>query len=205
MSTPIPSYGSGEYGADPIERLPLGYYMGLLSSEYRNSPKWNAFLLFMLQKLEDASQCLVQLEAAFDPDNALGVNLDALGTIVGASRVLPFQPTGGLSPILGDADYLTYLKATIAQNEWDGTIDGLQSIWQILFAGGNIVIADHLNMSATIFLTGVFTPIMQQMIVNGLIVPRPQGVQYNYAFNLPAFGCDYNNAYIAGCDIGKCI
>jgi hypothetical protein len=206
MSTPlIPPYGSGEYGSDPIENLPLGYYLGLLSSQYRNSPKWNAFLALMLQKLEDASICLVQMEEAFDLDNALGVQLDAIGTIVGASRTLPFQPTGGLSPVLGDDDYRVYLKSKAAQNQWDGTIDGLQVVWEALFAGGLIVIFDHENMSATIFLTGSFSPIMQQMIVNGLIVPRPQAVQYNYAFNLPAFGFDLNNTYIAGFDVGKMI
>jgi hypothetical protein len=203
IGNPLQKYGSGAYGAAPIENLPLGYYLGLLTSEYRNSPKLNAFLALLLQKFQDASQCLVQMEAAFDIDNAIGVQLDAIGTIVGASRTLPFQPTGGLSPVLGDADYRTYLKSKAAQNQWNGTIDGLQNIWQTLFPGGQIIVADHQNMSATIFLTGTFSPILQQMILNGLVVPRPQAVQYNYVFNLPAFGFDLNNAFIAGFDVGK--
>jgi hypothetical protein len=199
----IPPYGSGLWGAEPIENLPLGYYLGLLTSQYRNSPKWNAFLTLLLRKLDDVSQCLVQMEQSFDLDNALGPQLDAIGSIVGASRTVPFQPTGGLNPVLGDADYLVYLKARASQNQWDGTIDGLQAVWQTLFSGGTIIIADHLNMTATIFLTGSFSPIMEQMIVNGLIVPRPQGVRYDYVFNLPAFGFDLNNSFIAGFDVGK--
>lgn len=203
IGNPLQSYGSGLYGAAPIENLPLGYYLGLLTSEYRNSPKLNDFLTLLLKKLDDASFCLTQMEAAFDVDNAIGVQLDAIGTLVGASRTLPFQPTGGLSPILDDATYRIYLKAKAAQNQWDGTIDGLQSVWQTLFPSGTIAIGDNQNMTATIFLTGSFTPILQQMIVNGLIVPRPQGVLYNYVFNLPAFGFDLNDTWIAGFDVGK--
>lgn len=203
FGNPLSQYGSGKYGASPIENLPLGYYLGLLTSQYRNSPKLNAFLSLLLRKFDDASQCLVSMEVAFDVDSALGPQLDAIGTIVGASRVLPFQPTGGLNPILDDLTYRIYLKAKAAQNQWDGTIDGLQTIWETLFPGGQIIIADHQNMSATIFLTGSFTSILEQMIINGLIVPRPQAVLYNYVFNLPAFGFDLNNSFIAGFDIGK--
>jgi hypothetical protein len=35
-------------------------------------------------------------------------------------------------------------------------------------------------------------------------VPRPEGVEYNFALGaLPAFGFDLNDAFIAGFDIGK--
>jgi hypothetical protein len=199
----LQGYGSGEFGNAPIEALPINYYLNLLSSEYWNSPKLNAFLKVMLQKFDDISFCQIQMDQIFDVDNANGVQLDAVGSIVGASRVLPFQPTGGYSPTLDDTTYRLLIKARIAQNQWDGTIDGLQSIWATLFPTGTIVIGDNQNMTATIFLTGTFSPLQLQMITNGLIVPRPQAVLYNYVFNLPAFGFDLNNAWVAGFDIGK--
>jgi len=202
IGAPLQTYGSGLYGSSPIEMLQLQYYMNLLTSEYRNSPKLNAFLYLILKKFDDVSQCLTAMESAFDVDNAVGPQLDAIGTIVGASRTLPFQPTGGLSPILGDSDYRIYLKAKAAQNQWDGTIDGLQSTWQTLFPTGQIAIGDNQNMTATIFLTGTFSAIMLQMIVNGLIVPRPQGVRYAYVFDLPAFGFDLEDTWVSGWDVG---
>lgn len=199
----LSQYGSGAYGSAAIEYLQLGYYLNLFSSEYRNSPKLNALAYALLKKYDDISLCQVQMDMAFDVDIAVGVQLDAVGLIVGVTRNLPFQPTGGLSPTLNDADFRIYVKAKAAQNTWDGTIDSLQTIWQMLFPGGIITIGDNQNMTATIFLTGTFTPIMEQIIENGLIVPRPEGVLYQYIFSqLPAFGFDLDDTWVAGFDTG---
>jgi hypothetical protein len=199
-------YGSGLFGNEPIENQPIGYYLALLTSEYQapTSPKTRAFLQAMLQKFDDASQCLVTMDLAWDLDTAVGVQLDTLGQIAGVSRVLPFQPSGGLSPILGDSDYRLLIKAQIAQNQWDGTIDSLQTIWQSLFPGGSITIFDHQDMTANILVSGAFSSIVLDMINNGLIVPRPEGVLYNYGTsNLPIFGFNGDGVYIAGFDQGK--
>jgi len=206
MSTsgnPLQTYGSGQYGAAPVEMLGLDYYLGLLTSEYKNSPKLNAFLQMLLQKFDDISQCLVALDLAWDVDSAVGAQLNMIGAIVGVSRTVPFQPSNGVSPILDDPTYRIYIKAKVAQNEWNGSIDSLQSVWQNLFPLGRIFIEDEQDMTATIFLIGSFTSIVKDLITNGLIVPRPQGVLYNYVFsNLPAFGFDLNNTLIAGFDKG---
>jgi hypothetical protein len=203
VGVPLQTYGSGKYGAAPVEMLGLDYYLGLLTSEYRNSQKLNAFLRVLLQKFDDISQCLVAMDDAFDVDNAVGPQLDLIGAIVGATRAVPFQPSNSVSPVLDDGIYKIYLKAKIAQNQWDGTIDSLQTVWQDLFPFGRIAIQDEQNMTATIFLTGAFTSIEQDLIINGFIVPRPQGVLYNYVFSkLPAFGFDLNNSLIAGFDTG---
>jgi hypothetical protein len=200
---PLSQYGSGAWGANPIESLPIAYYLQLLSSEYRLSPKLNAFLSALLQKFQDISTCQTVLDMAYDVDNAVGAQLDALGLIVGISRTVPFQPTGGLSPILDDSDFRIYIKAKAAKNTWNGTIDGLQSTWQLLFPTGQIAIGDNQNMTATIFLSGTFTPMVQQLILNGLIVPRPEGVLYDYIFDdFPIFGFDYDNVWVQGFDEG---
>lgn len=205
---PLVSYGSGAYGAAPIEYLELGYYVGLLTSQYRppNSPKLNAFLKALLQKYHDISLCLTALEQQLDVDNAVGPQLDNLGSIVGASRTVGFQPSGGVSPVLDDATYRIYIKAKAAQDTWNGTIDGLQIVWQLIFPGGTIVIADNQNMTATVFIVGTFSSIEQDLISKGYIVPRPQAVLYNYIFSslpIPAFGFDgLNPTYVAGFDVG---
>ena len=197
----ISGYGLGGYGNQPIELLPVGYYLARLTHLYSspNAPKLNALLYVLLKKFDDVSQCMVQLDTAIDLDSAVGAQLDQLGTTVGASRTVGFQPSGGLSPVLTDEAYRILIKAKIAQNQWDGTIDSLYGIWQTLFPGGTIVIEDNQNMTANIVLTGTFTSILQDLISNGYIVPRPEGVLYTYQFTtLPAFGFGSSPGFIAG-------
>jgi hypothetical protein len=196
-------YGLGGYGNEPIETLPIGYYQALRTAQYVNSPKFNALLYVLLKKFDDVSQCLVKFDTAFDLDSAVGAQLDALGVIAGVGRVVNFQPSNSVSPVLDDTTYRIYVKAKIAQNQWDGTITSLYTIWKYLFPSGNIVIADQQNMTAVIFISVGFTSIIQDLIVNGFIVPRPEGVEYTYVFaEMPVFGADLDNAYIAGADLG---
>jgi len=210
-------YGSGGYGNEPIETLPIGYYLGLRTSEYAASPKFNALLYCWLKKFDDVSQCLVKLDTALDLDSAAGVQLDLLGAIAGAARTLPFQPSFGVSPVLSDASYRIYIKAKIAQNQWPGTIDALYAIWASLFPTTGIVIADNQNMTATLFISGLPSSIIIDMVAgyavngattgtvtNSLIVPRPEGVEYTFQIaDLPAFGFGPVTPYIAAWGLGK--
>jgi len=184
--------------------LPASYYLALPTSEYQQSANFLAWLGAPIQLLSDASACLDSFPAALDLDTAAGTQLDLLGQLVGQSRTLGFQPSNGVSPVLDDTTYRLLLNARIAQNQWNGTIDGLQGVWQTLFPGGRIVIVDAQNMSATIVLSGVFSSILQDLITNGYIVPRPEGVLYNYSFSAqPIFGFDQASSFIAGFDQGK--
>lgn len=119
----------------------------------------------------------------------------------GLAVSITVNPTATVAA-LSDNDYRSLLLATVARNNWDGQQDSLYSLWSTLFPGMTIAIADNLNMTATVFVSGNISAVMQQLILAGLIVPRPQGVQYNYVFNLPAFGCDLNNAFVSGVDTG---
>jgi hypothetical protein len=191
--------------SSPIQALPVGYYTGLMTSEYRTAQNFNAWLLAVLNIATDASNLLQSITGYFDLEYAVGAQLDVLGVIVGASRTVPFQPSDGVSPILDDTTYRLLLQATIANNQWDGTIGSLYPIWRTLFPDGQITIIDNQDMSATIVMTGSFTSIIQDLISNGLIVPRPQAVLYNYEFgDLPFFGFSTTNtAFIAGFDVGN--
>lgn len=296
----VRGYGSGGYGNPPIETLPIGYYLNLLTSQYRNSKKLNALLYMLLKKFDDVSQCMVTMDTAFDLDYAVGPQLDALGQVVGVGRTVGFQPTSvtpisvsisaiqattysprtpgqwtavvvtlpgaapviqagtlltfngltnytqlngvtlewqplvyppvstnqillswpngdttfypqapdtgtltsptlNISPILDDDTYRILIKARIGWNQWDGTIDSLYSLWQNLFPGGSIVILDNQNMTAAITLTGTFTSIVKDLITNGYIIPRPEGVEYTFEFGvLPYFGFGSSPGFIAG-------
>lgn len=196
-------FGQGPFGGEPVENLPISYYLGLITSEYQGSPKFLQWLGVLLQPLDDASQCLESMSLAFDLDQAVGVQLDTLGVIIGQSRTMTFQPSDGVSPLLDDTTYRLLLRARIARNQWDGTIDSLQSTWRKLFPGGSISIEDAQNMSATIVLSGAFTSIARDLINNDLICPRPAGVLYNYVFaSLPVFGFGPATAVIGGFGVG---
>lgn len=197
-------FGQGPFGGEPVEALSTSYYTGLITSEYQGSTKFQRWLAGLLQPLDDASQCLESMTLAFDLDQAVGVQLDTLGQIIGQGRTMTFQPSDGVSPILDDTTYRLLLRARIARNQWNGSIDSLQAIWQTLFPGGRISIQDGQNMSVTVIISGAFTSIAQDLIRNDLIVPRPQAVLFAYTFAaLPIFGFDENNGTIAGFDTGK--
>lgn len=197
-------FGEGPFGGEPVENLPISYYLGLITSEYQGSPKFLQWLSVLLKPLDDASQVLEALSQAYDLDQAVGVQLDALGVIVGQGRVMTFQPSDGVSPVLDDTTYRLLLRARIARNLWDGSIDGLQATWKTLFPGGSISIEDGQNMTAVIVLSGAFTSIAKDLIVNDLIAARPEGVLYNYTFgSLPVFGFGPATTVIGGFGVGK--
>ena len=199
-------FGVGPFGSAPIEMQPLGYYLNLLTSEYNQaqSPLFRNWLSGVIQVFEDINDLFAQFITALDIDYAIGPQLDMLGQIIGAARQLSFQPSNGVSPILGDSDYRSLLKATIARNHWNGTQLGLWSVLQIIAPQIKVVLHDNQNMTATVFISGNLTSIMVDMITNGLIVPRPETVQYTYSFaTLPAFGFDQNTAIISGFDTGN--
>lgn len=204
-------YGSGGYGqADggPIYNLPLSYYVDLLTSQYKLAPKLNAWVAALLGPMVDATDCLSSFNESFDLDTAVGAQLDILGELITGNpnaRTVPFQPSGGVSPVLTDDTFRLLLRATEAINHWDGLVSSLQPIWQSLFSGGRITIIDNQNMSATVLLSGGFSSIVQDMITHGMIVPHPEAVEYTYTFStLPMFGFSTEDtAFIAGWNTGK--
>lgn len=199
-------YGSGRYGiADngPIYKLPIQYYLNLFTSQYKTSPRLLAWAARAWQPIDDLTNCLTFITSNYDLSNAVGNQLDVCGQLIGQSRVVGFQPSDSVSPILDDTTYRLLLLARIAQNSWPGTIGSLYAIWQTLFPGGRLVINDNQNMTATIIISGTFSSIIIDLIQNGYIIPRPEGVEYTYVTStLPIFGADLDNAFVAGADLG---
>lgn len=137
---------------------PAGY-LDLVTSEHRSKPNFIASLKAVVQPFADQLDVLASVAPAFDIDAAVGVQLDAVGLWVGRSRNLrlaitgvyfaldtdgvgfdqgawkgPFDPSTGLVA-LPDDSYRVLLKATVAANQWDGTIPSAYAIWDSLFGG----------------------------------------------------------------------
>lgn len=210
----VGGYGVGGYGAGqgtnqpgPIYKMPLSYYTGLFTSEWQQSYKLLAWAANAWQILDDATSFLQQTSVQdWSLTYAIGTQLDVLGAIIGQPRTVNFQPSDGVSPVLDDNTYRLLLRATIFKYKWDGKIGSLYLIWKALFPQGSIVINDNQNMSATVLINGPFNSIIQDLIMNGYIVPRPEGVLYNYVIGeFPMFGTDLNTGFIAGVDLGHII
>lgn len=184
---------------------PLSYYLKLFTSQYQNSANLLAWQTALMTPLNDLANCLEGMNCAFDLDTAVGTQLDALGKLVGVSRTLPFQPSAGVSPVLDDATYRLLIRATMLENTWNGTMESLYAGWKQLFPNGTLIIQDNQNMTANILVSGTFTSIEIDLIEHGMIVPRPEGVLYNYIppGAGPYFGFDLNTSTIAGFDTGK--
>ncbi len=181
----------------------FAYYRGLVTSEYQTAAKMLAWLTASITPFQDGLICLMTFAPAFDINQAVGPQLDVLGNIIGQRRTVDFQPSNGVSPILDDDGYRFLLKARIMQNHWDGRIGTLLAMWRRIFPGGTLLVTDHQDMTVTLVISGAFTSIMQDLISHGYIVPRPQGVLYNYSFpTLPILGLDRSDDYVAGLDLG---
>jgi len=175
-------------------------YLNLISSQHRDKPKYMAMLSVLLQPSEDIFALGVYLDDEFDLDNAEGRQQDILGHIVGQDRTLPFQPDKGLSPVLDNYAYRQLLKAKIAKNTWKGRVEDLKETWLNLF-GKPIIIQDNQDMTIDVVVVGLYDQIVKDMILNGLIVPKPQSVKVNYAFADEAvFGYDMETDSIKGYD-----
>lgn len=183
----------------------MQYYLSLFTSQYRMSAKLNAWQTVLLTPIDDLTTCMEQFNAAYDLDVAIGNQLDVLGQLIGVSRTLPFQPSKGVSPILDDTTYRLLLRATLARNTWNGKTSSLYPIWQSLLPGATLLIQDNQNMTCNIIYGGDLSSIETDLITHGMIVPRPEGVLYNYGASTgePFFGFDRNDAVVAGFDTGN--
>jgi hypothetical protein len=143
-------------------------------------------------------------------DACEGDQLDIIGNIMGQSRQVFFKaddtaspPTDAMRIYLEDADYRIVLKNKIMINQWDGKASSMQDIWKVLFPKGKIIVQDNQDMSVDVIITGDLSDTIIQLIKNDYIFPRPQGVSVNYYHgDLPFFGFDREDEYVAGFDLG---
>jgi uncharacterized protein DUF2612 len=209
-------------------------YLDLVTSEHQDKPKFDAMLRAVLQPFADLKVMLALAPSAYDLDNAAGYQLDQVGKWVGATRDLaspltgvyfsfdtagvgfdegswkgPFDPTTGLVQ-LPDDTYRTLLRARIAANQWNGTVEGAYDAWDVLFAGTgtSILLQDRGTMEILYALTGPLPDaVTLQLFVSGYLDIKPAGVRIT-AYVVPSvdsapyFGFDLDNPFIAGFDTG---
>lgn len=176
-------------------------YLDLITSQHRGCGKFMRTVAALLLPSDDVFALAVYLDDEFDLDSATGVQEDVLGEFVGAHRTLPYQPDKGLSPVLDNEAYRNLLRAQIAKNQWKGGIYDIKELWNTLFGKG-ILIQDNQDMSIDVLTIGIDDQITREMVKQGLIIPKPQGVRVNYYFAAQAvFGYDLDTDTIKGYDL----
>lgn len=164
-------------GGDDDETL--DGYRRLLTSEYKTRPKLTSWLLWLLSDGLTYNGVVDELINSFVLDTAIGAQLDVIGRIVGVNRLLNFYPAGGESPLMDDDTYRLVIKARIMQNLWKGTLPELYDAWSVLFPDVTLQIQDNQDMTFNVVIVGEFTSLMRELITNGYIVPKPEGVRIN--------------------------
>ena len=175
-------------------------YVNLITSQHRGREKFVRTVEALLTPSEDIFSLAVYLDDEYDLDYATGAQEDTLGVLVGANRVLKYQPEKGVSPVLDNAAYRNLLRARIAKNLWKGGIYDIKELWNTLFGKG-IIIQDNQDMTIDVLTIGIYDQITKEMVKQGLIIPKPQGVRMNYYFASRAvFGYDLETDTIKGYD-----
>lgn len=132
-------------------------YLGRISSYHRGKPKFAATITALVQPFVDTQAVLGSLPTAFDVDYSIGVQEDTDGEWIGFSRNIPVpipnvwfsfdDPRRGFDQgiwrgpydsdtgitVLDDETYRTLLRAKIAANNWDGTVENAPDAFNIIF------------------------------------------------------------------------
>lgn len=163
-------------------------YTELIAGAHRNKEKFQEWIFTLTEPLNEAREKLIEMQALFDVETAVGDQLDAVGARVGASRYLPvmltdvyfalddymgigldlgvwkgpYDPGDGLVR-LDDETFRAVIKSTILMNHWDGQNGSLPDFVAGVFANFGVVgkfmdLQDFQTMQVAINLTPQTTP-----------------------------------------------
>ncbi|WP_103110756.1 DUF2612 domain-containing protein [Brevibacillus reuszeri] len=166
-------------------------YLDPITSQHWDKEKFMRWLTAMLEKEDAAVTVANYIPIAFSVDQAVGVQLNTLGDLVGRSRYLPFQLADGSSPVLDDSNYRIALKAKIAQNQWEGTLPQIYELWADLFPNARLKLKDNQNMSMKATIRGELGLQSVLLVTVGYIIPKPAGVSLTISWESELDRKDY--------------
>lgn len=207
-------------------------YLNLITSEFRDKPKFVDTVTADVSLPVHIQDLLLSMIPLFDIDVAVGDQLDILGKWIGLSRQITVpipnvyfswdadytlgwdygtwkgDQTPGAVTVLPDDAYRTLLKAKIAANHWDGTIDGAYAVWDEIFTTVTILIQDGQDMTYKIgFFGGIVDTLTLALVVGGYLPLRPEGVRLAGVFtpidNNPYFAWDVESDFLQGWNEGS--
>ena len=167
----------------------------LLPMQFQGLPVLGSFIKNIGCQLNDLDEFFGQLFTKLNLQNAGGVQLDGLGTLLGQSR-------NGLS----NNDYKTLLQARIAAYQSKGSVENLIQIMLTLAAAKVVQVIESQPASVAVVTSGEGNPALSNNdIITAIYQAKPAGVllTLNATIELPAFQCDLPaTANNAGFDTG---
>lgn len=176
----------------------MSKYTDRITNYHRGKPLFVEHVDLSTRPLIDVSTAMHGLISAFDIDEAIGVQLDALGEWIGRSRIVsqpisgvyfsfdteglgwdqgiwqgPYDPDAGYTS-LSDETYRIILKAKIAINNWNGQNDSLPPILETALEGSGLKmqIVDNQDMTIAVW---VFPETDISLVSRELIAAIKQG------------------------------
>ena len=179
-------------------------------NEYRSKPRMTKWLT-MLPEIanEQLERALDQVYGSYDVDTVSGEQLDVIGRIVGVPRPISrgaaydvFGYSGNdtytnynVAPYIGDGAmvdtplnndlYRKLVKAKIARNVSDGTIDSIIELVEMIIDIKVTALIDNGDMTFDIGIASELDNTTEYLLNNFDIIPRPQGVRLGVIFILP--------------------
>ena len=132
--------------------------MTLFPAFMREKPRYAALARAILSQVTDLMAVIQAIPAAYSPDSAEGIQLDAVGKAAGLPR-----PEG-----MSDADFRKYLLAWLTRCSWDGTNETAQAVLSAAFPGSTI--SDNLNGTVTV-------RTVDSLQADYRLYPLPAGIQ----------------------------
>lgn len=125
---------------------------------------------------------LVQFFGFADDSSALGFG--ELGSPATGGRFIELgeSPTGNAT--LGDPEFRLILSAKIVANQYDGNIADYDAALADVLPGQTVLTFDPGQYVLMIVPQAMIDPIIQSLLTNYDLLPRPGGVRYQYAFLL---------------------
>ena len=121
----------------------LDDYLSLFPGSTREKPRLMAVASAVLQQVIDLQAVVGEVNVAFAPASAQGVQLDALGESLGLSRL---DTTAGAAAT--DEVYRDFIRKKLIRWGWDGTNKSMPGIAEQMKAGS--VEKDNLNGTVTV-------------------------------------------------------
>lgn len=159
------------------------YYRDLLILQYRGKDKARA-TVHALAKLAIVDQLPLAVQDAFDLETAIGVQLDVVGKIVGATRYgRDFD-----GPVtLTDDQFRDYLLICIAQNKMGSSLNDVNE-FLLAFFPGILYVFDHLTMRINYFFNSAAADtLLAEFFIEANRLPCPIGVQMGAIVYLPDY------------------
>lgn len=184
------------------------FYLNLITQEHRDKPKFAETITASVEVYAYLQTLAESMIIDFDIDEAVGVQLDAVGLWIGQSRRVTIPITGvyftwddtvqtgwdsGIWKGVGDPDdeveilsdelYRKLLKSKILSNNWLGDVEGAYDIIaEVITTATPILIIDNQNETFTVQIpSGELPPLEQALLTEGYILIKPAGIGIIYS------------------------